>query len=442
MDFKQLIAQLPPWLTPLLSLSVLVQIAIFIAIFPLAQLLKQLAKRPLQRLYTRASQSAIQTYTPWAVNLILVFEQALYPLSAWLLGQISIVVLESIEWDPFFLVWATPLLALWFIFRLIVSYIEQNNEPEKASLWRKQIIRPVVLFIAFLHSIGMLDDILALGFNFSMSRITIQSILFGGLVFYLFMLLARNSRELLSDELLPRLGIESSLIQIFTTFVGYGLLATGVMVAFSVMGIPLTTLTVVAGGLSVGIGFGMQEVISNFISGFILLFERSIGPGDVVTVNDTIGIVENIGIRAMRIKDFDNVELIVPNNQFLTTLVTNYTRGNKAIRVHIPVGVSYDSEPREVEKALLKAAQHNQDFIMAEPKPSVHFVDFGDNSLQFSLLVWTNDASKISALRSELRYHIWDALAEVNIEMPFPQRDLHIRSVADEIRELIRADAN
>jgi small-conductance mechanosensitive channel len=150
----------------------------------------------------------------------------------------------------------------------------------------------------------------------------------------------------------------------------------------------------------------------------ILLSERSIKPGDVVRVGDTLGVVEDIGIRSMRIKVLDNINLIVPNNRFLSNTVTNYSQGNQLVRIRIPVGVSYDSEPREVEEALLEAAK--QPLVLNKPTPTLHFTDFGDNSINFALLVWTNDAINIPSLSSQLRYNIWNVLATRKIEMPPP----------------------
>jgi potassium efflux system protein len=200
-----------------------------------------------------------------------------------------------------------------------------------------------------------------------------------------------------------------------------------VLVALGSVGINLSTLTVVLGGLSVGLAFGLQEIVNNFVSGFILLFERSVQIGDIVQVDDNTGAIQKIGIRSTTINTRDNVELIIPNSYFLTQIVTNMTRSEDLVRTRIAVGVTYNAKPREVEQALLEAAAQHPD-VLSNPPPSVQFRDFGNSSLDFELFVWTNQAFQTPQLTSEVRYHIWDALASRNIEIPFPQRDIHIRS--------------
>jgi small-conductance mechanosensitive channel len=221
--------------------------------------------------------------------------------------------------------------------------------------------------------------------------------------------------------------MEPALANTISIVITYTIITLGVLVALSSIGINLSTLTVVLGGLSVGLAFGLQEIVNNFVSGFILLFERSIEIGDIVEVDQNVGIVQRIGVRSTTIKTRDNVELIIPNSYFLTQVVTNMTRSEDLVRTRVSVGVSYNARPREVEQALLEAAaQHPQ--VLSDPPPSIQFKDFGDSSLDFELFVWTNQAFQTPKLTSELRYNIWDALAARNIEIPFPQRDIHIRS--------------
>jgi small-conductance mechanosensitive channel len=209
--------------------------------------------------------------------------------------------------------------------------------------------------------------------------------------------------------------------------VSYTIVVLGSAAALSAMGIDLTTFAVIIGGLSVGLGLGLQEVVNNFISGFILLFERSVGPGDVIRIRDETGVVQSVGIRSTTIRTRADIELIVPNSYFLTEIVTNLTRTERRVRVRIGVHVSYSSKPREVQKVLLEAVVDHP-HVLAEPAPRVQFKDFGDSSLDFDLLVWTNQAHRIPGFSSELRFNIWDALAAHDIEIPFPQQEIRIRS--------------
>jgi small-conductance mechanosensitive channel len=226
---------------------------------------------------------------------------------------------------------------------------------------------------------------------------------------------------------LQNAGVDSGLVQTISAITSYAIIGIGILVALGSIGLNLTTLTVIAGGASVGLAFGLQEIFNNFISGFILIFERSLEPGQVVEVDDNTGRVETVGIRSTTIRTLDNVELIVPNSRFLTETVTNMTKTEDLVRAQVDVGVSYNSDPHQVREVLLQAARKHPK-ILAEPAPTVQFRDFGASSLDFSLFVWTDDALHLAPLKSDLRYDIWDALAAHNIEIPFPQRDIHIRS--------------
>jgi small-conductance mechanosensitive channel len=149
----------------------------------------------------------------------------------------------------------------------------------------------------------------------------------------------------------------------------------------------------------------------------------------VVEVGGSTGRVEDVGIRSTRIKTNDNVDLIVPNSNFLSNVVKNFTRSDIRVRVDIAVGVSYRSDPRQVEAALLRAADHPQ--VLTSPSTKVEFAGFGDSSLDFNLQVWTNDPLRVRPFSSQIRFRIWDELKAAGIEIPFPQRDIHIRSLDD-----------
>ena len=189
----------------------------------------------------------------------------------------------------------------------------------------------------------------------------------------------------------------------------------------------MTTLALISGGLSVGIGFGLQEIVANFISGIVLLFEQSLRPGDVVSMENEMGIVKSLGIRATTVRTLDNVEVIVPNQAFLTSAVTTYTKSDRIVRVKIPVGVSFGSDPKEIREVLLTIARQHH-LVQEKPEPAVRFIGFGDSSIDFQLEIWLDDPMLAMTIKSDLRFMIWKAFAKRNIEIPFPQRDLHLRS--------------
>jgi potassium efflux system protein len=201
----------------------------------------------------------------------------------------------------------------------------------------------------------------------------------------------------------------------------------GIIIAVQSIGLNLTSLAVVFGLLSVGIGFGLQNVAANFISGLIILFERPIKIGDRITIGDVWGDVMNINLRATLIRTIDNIAIIVPNSEFISSRVTNWSYRDPKVRVHIPVGVAYGSDVRLVTDSLLEVARRHPE-VMPDPAPEVWFTEFGNSSLNFELLVWTLDPKRRPEVISDLNKAI-DAIFRKNkIEIPFPQRDLHIRS--------------
>lgn len=418
---QDLIAQPSDWINGILSTAGLRQVVAFalalLAAWPIGRLLRRFldtVKGPLARI-------------PWVRRLFALADAGVLPFAAWVLGRLMVTSFRGLGWEHDFLTWIVPFIGLWLFYRLVDALLSFNLPPEHVRLWSRQVLLPVILLTAALHGVGLLDNLLQWGFSLPDGlHITVGSVIAGIAVIIVFFALSRGAREFLERVFLPQAGAEPALVHTISTLVAYAVIVVGVLVALNVLGVPLTTLAVVAGGLSVGLGFGLQEIVSNFVSGFILVFERSIEPGDVVEIGGTTGIVQNIGVRSMVIKTRDNVELVVPNSRFLTETVTNFTRADPIVRVRISVGATYDADPREVEQALLEAAEHPR--VLTEPAPTVRFRDFGESSLNFDLLVWTDEAARIASLTSDLRYRIWDALAARDIEIPFPQRDIHIRS--------------
>ncbi len=222
--------------------------------------------------------------------------------------------------------------------------------------------------------------------------------------------------------------VEIGMRQSIATIVRYVVIAVGLVIIIQSAGIDLSTLTVLAGAAGLGIGFGLQNIINNFVSGLIILFERPIKIGDRVDVGSVHGDVVNISARATTIVTNDNIAIIVPNADFISGKVTNWSYTDRKVRFDVPVGVSYASDPEVVTRLLLEVANAHKG-VLAIPPSEVLFEEFGDSSLNFALQVWTKDYSaKPRVLKSELNYAIARIFRENDIEIPFPQRDLHIRS--------------
>ncbi len=207
----------------------------------------------------------------------------------------------------------------------------------------------------------------------------------------------------------------------------YAVVALGAFVALENLGVSITALAGVGAILAVGIGFGLQNIAQNFVSGLILLLEQPVKKGDFVEVGDVRGTVRDIRARATVVTTLDNVDIIVPNGQFITEPVTNETYGDNRKRVRIAVGVAYGSDTARVHDALLNVARATPN-VLAAPPPQVLFKDFGESSLDFELLAWLADPRDENAVASETRFAIDRAFRERGIEIPFPQRDVHLRS--------------
>jgi small-conductance mechanosensitive channel len=213
----------------------------------------------------------------------------------------------------------------------------------------------------------------------------------------------------------------------------YAIIIFGLFIALSSIGLDFSNLALVAGALSVGIGFGLQSIVNNFVSGLIILFEHSLRVGDYVELDTGLtGTVKSINVRSTLINTNDNIDIVVPNSEFVTTRLTNWTLGERILRVRIPFGVAYGSDKELVKKAALEAAAevHYTLTNMKGREPDIWLVEFGDNSLNFLMLVWVNRQGARRPTRTRAAY-LWaleTKLAEHGIEIPFPQRDLHLRS--------------
>ncbi|RXK82311.1 mechanosensitive ion channel [Chlorobaculum sp. 24CR] len=212
------------------------------------------------------------------------------------------------------------------------------------------------------------------------------------------------------------------------TILQYLIVFFGILIVLQSAGIDLSTLTVLSGTIGLGIGFGLQNITDNFFSGLIILLERPVKVGDRIQVGDINGDVVRIAIRSTTILTNDNINIIIPNSEFVSKQVINWSHNDRNLRVAVPVGVSYGSDPEQVRRVLLGVADHHPD-ILAKPAPVVLFSGFGNSALNFELLVWTETRIQTPRfLQSELNFRIFAAFRKNGIEIPFPQTDLHIRS--------------
>jgi small-conductance mechanosensitive channel len=250
--------------------------------------------------------------------------------------------------------------------------------------------------------------------------------------------LAKVIRIVLRDEVLPNIELPHGASNSISTLTYYAVVTIGLVIALAVAGFQLSQLTIVVGALSVGIGFGLQNIVNNFVSGLILMFERPIQPGDVVEVSGASGTVREIGMRATRLRTSEGADVVVPNGTLLSNNLLNWTLGEKSRRLDVNVGVAYGSDLKRVLEILMDAATATPG-VATSPAASVTFAGMGASSLNLSVSAWTNDFDNSGAIRSDMTVRIYDALTAAGIEIPLPQQDVHLRSVSPEARaELAR----
>ena len=238
---------------------------------------------------------------------------------------------------------------------------------------------------------------------------------------------ARAIAQLFRRHILSRARLDTRIQDIFSVLAQYVVIFLGLLLLLQIWGIDISSLTILASVLGVGIGFGVQNITNNFISGFIITLERPIQIGDFIKVGELVGSVKRIGARSTEIYTLDQVTIIVPNSRFLESEVINWSHGNPVSRMHVPVSVAYESDITLVKQALLAAIKRHPE-VLLRPEPEVWFQGFGDNALNFEIMVWTGEPRKQFRVKSDLNYEIEASLRRHGIHIPFPQRDLHLRS--------------
>lgn len=233
--------------------------------------------------------------------------------------------------------------------------------------------------------------------------------------------------NVLRSRILRMAGLSSGSQEAIAAITRYVLIAIGTIVMLQVWGLDLSSLTILASALGVGIGFGLQNIAKDFGSGLVLLFERPVQVGDFIEVDEFMGTVDRIGARSTSIKTLDQVSIIVPNSYFLENQVINWSHENPLSRIALPVGVSYSSDPEQVRTILLQAAEEHSGIVRL-PRPQVFFKGFGNSSLDFTLMFWIVEPNRQPIIKSDLYFKIFALFRQEHIEIPFPQRDLHIRS--------------
>jgi small-conductance mechanosensitive channel len=265
-------------------------------------------------------------------------------------------------------------------------------------------------------------------FNLGDSKLTIGLLLTLILSFLVLFVGAEWIRKLIVNKILSRYQLDLGTRRSIGTMVKYFLILAGIFSILQTNGLDLSAFGILAGAVGVGIGFGLQNITNNFISGLIILLEQPIKEGDRIEVGDVSGDVIKISARSTMIVTNDNISIIVPNSQFIDSQVINWSHNDRNIRFNFPVGVAYKEDPQKIRQILLDIAKNNSG-VLNLPEPDVLFDEFGDSSLNFNLRVWTSEyINRPKVLKSQLYYEIFRRFKEEGVEIPFPQRDLNLSS--------------
>jgi small-conductance mechanosensitive channel len=296
----------------------------------------------------------------------------------------------------------------------------------------------------FTTSVEPINRILTFGITVGGTRITVGLILTAAACLYGALVASRILQFFLMRDVFSRRRVDPGIGISITRLLHYAIVLVGVILALATLGFELTNLTIIASALSVGIGFGLQTIVNNFVCGLILLFERPVRVGDTIQLGDQWATIHNIGLRATTIQTFDRADIVVPNSDLITNQVVNWTLADRNMRIILSVGVAYGSDVPLVLQTLQECTRENRR-ILEDPVPLIFFMGFGDSSLDFQLRVWIDDIDYMNVVRSELNQAIDHKFRERGIEIPFPQRDLHLRSVdlpaTEALAASFRADA-
>ncbi|KAA0693582.1 mechanosensitive ion channel protein MscS [Halopseudomonas laoshanensis] len=321
---------------------------------------------------------------------------------------------------------AANLLTAWVVIRLLTSLLRQPG-------WAK-LLAAIVWFVAALAILGWLQafrDLLnAIAFNIGDLRLSLMGFVNGILVLTIFIWMSSLLARLVDSRLVYLEGVTPAARVLIGKVLRIILYLVAVVVALTFVGVNLTALAVFSGALGIGLGFGLQKVVSNLFSGIILLLDRSLKPGDVIETSDAYGWIKHMGARYTTVATRDGKEYLIPNETLITEQVINWSYSDTAVRLKIKVGISYRSDVHKAIELMTEAALTQPRVLSDEiHTPQAHLVDFGESSVDFELRVWVSDPQQgLVNVASKIRLTIWDLFHQHDIEFPFPQRDLHIVS--------------
>ena len=405
-------------LTEVLTWTSLVQLAIVAVAAVLSWPLARPVRRGLERI---AARGAAWDYR--VRQVISRLPQLAYPGVYFVLMLIAVPAATSVRFPGHIMTIAMSLLAAWLVIKLAVSVIS-NREVART-------ITVTAWTIAALNIVDLLDPLIAvldgLAITLDEGRISLLTIIKAMVLLVVLWWLSNAAGRFVTSRLKRSQTLTPSIKVLAEKTIKIALLAAVFLVTLDYLGVDLTAFAVFTGALGVGIGFGLQKVVSNLISGFILLLDRSIKPGDVIEIGETFGWVTSLGARYVALTTRDGREWLIPNEDLITQQVINWSYSSKLLRLPLRFGVSYKSDPKTVMSLAVETAK-GIDRVYEDPPPVCRLIGFGDSSVDFELRIWISDPEAgVVNVKSAVYVALWEAFHENGIEFPFPQRDIHIK---------------
>ncbi|WP_444993932.1 mechanosensitive ion channel family protein [Aliikangiella sp. IMCC44359] len=417
--WSKLFHQIADWFqTSLASTDTLIELAIIVAAAIMAWPVANYLKQQIQPFGQKHSAN------PLLSRLWLTLARIVFPL-IWLMVQlIAEVVIEKLGYRHTMIVIASSLITAWVVINMVAVFV--------ANPLASKFIALTAWLVAALNIVGLLDKTLQIlaktALTLGQVSISVLAIIQGVAALAILLWATALAGQLIEGRLKRSPHLTPSLQVLSAKLLRIGLAIMAFIFALSIVGIDLTAFAVLGGAIGVGLGFGLQKIFANLISGFILLIDKSIKPGDVITIGEDYGKVDSLGARYVSVLTRDGIEHLIPNEELITTKVENWSHSNSLLRLRKMIGVHYKADVRKAMGLCFEAMAETKR-IMKDPAPNCLLRDFADSSVNIEMRFWINDPMNgIANVTSELLLNVWDKLHEHNIEIPYPQRDLHLRS--------------
>ncbi len=420
-----------PWLIVLQEPDVWWQVALIIVAALIASLLNRRMHVVLER-----TQLGSTGFKHLAIRSA---QRLLWPLSALLLLLPARAALDYYALPTQLMQLIMPILLALAVVRISVYVLRKAFTVNPLLKSSEHLLVMLVWFLVILHLMGwlpllteMLDSMaVTLGETRISVLSTLKLLLMAGVAFTLAVWLS----EVISSQLRKSAHITPSMQVGVSKFTKFLLITLALLIALNAVGVNLGSLAVFGGALGVGLGFGLQRIASNFISGFILVMDRSIKPGDVITVGDNFGWVEELNARYVVVRNREGVDTLIPNENLITSEVINWSYADRNVRMTVPVQISYDDDPEQAMALMLTCANASPR-VLEEPPPFVRLMEFGDNGMELQLRVWIGDPENgFANVRSDINVAVWRAFKQAGITIPYPQRDLHVKSMPEGLKD-------